>query len=68
MKSEKNCRHCAKINNEAKAVIHQAILEITQSHWGSPLGEEQQEIIESAAELIIEAITKGEVPHVQINY
>lgn len=57
-----NKRHRAKINNDAKKAIKDSIL---AEFCHAQIGEEQQEIL---AKIIVEAIAKGEVPHVQINY
>lgn len=54
-KREANKKHRAKINNEALDKINKIISEFE----GSPV---------DASKAIIEAIARGEVPHVQINY
>ena len=54
-KREANKKHRAKINNEALDKIRKIISEFE----GTPV---------DASKAIIEAIAKGEVPHVQINY
>jgi len=67
-KREANKKHRAKTEKEAKNALNNSILHTVQQYWGSPLGEDQKEIISEAAEIIVEAIAKGEVPHISINY
>lgn len=62
-KREKNKRHRAKINNEAATAIA-----IILAKSDKTLTEAEQETIMAQVKSIIQAIAKGEVPHIQINY
>ncbi len=55
-KIARNKRHRTKINNEALAAIEVILGKVQDDHF------------DEMAKAIIEAIAKGEVPHVQINY
>ena len=63
-KREANKKHQAKIHNEALEVIDLKI----SLHFPIEILEENTLLIKKTAKAIIEAIAKGEVPHVQINY
>ena len=63
-KREANKKHRAKINNEALEII---ILKMSL-HFSLETLEENNNNINDASKALIEAIARGEVPHVQINY
>ena len=63
-KREANKKHQAKIHNEALEVIDLKI----SLHFPIEILEENTDLIKKTAKAIIEAIARGEVPHVQINY
>jgi hypothetical protein len=63
-KREANKKHQAKIHNEALEVIDLKI----SLHFPIEILEENSLLIKKTAKAIIEAIARGEVPHVQINY
>lgn len=63
-KREANKKHRAKINNEALEII---ILKMSL-YFSLETLEENNNNINDASKAIIEAIARGEVPHVQINY
>lgn len=63
-KRESNKKHQAKIHNEALEVIDLKI----SLHFPIEILEENTDLIKKTAKAIIEAIARGEVPHIQINY
>ena len=63
-KREANKKHQAKIHNEALEIIDLKI----SLHFPIEILEENTDLIKKTAKTIIEAIARGEVPHVQINY
>jgi len=63
-KREANKKHRAKINNEALDKISDLII----NNIALEDGENGEDDCVEIAKLIIEAIARGEVPHVQINY
>lgn len=63
-KREANKKHQARIHNEALEVIDLKI----SLHFPIEILEENTDLIKKTAKAIIEAIARGEVPHIQINY
>lgn len=63
-KREANKKHRAKINNEVLQVINLKI----SLHYPIEILEKDSDLINFMSKAIIEAIARGEVPHVQINY
>lgn len=67
-KREANKKHRAKINGEAANAIHQMIGATFESMSATPLDDNVLQAISEVSHGIVEAIAKGEVPHITINY